>query len=375
MFRFWTEATPEAEDFCTILVGLFSESTQGAADPNELLRVAAQIRAGNREDWIAAFCAMAEQTRSIATTAITNGHVRTASDAYLRAFTYFRAAELMVAPTDPQKLELYRQTIDCFREGLSLSAHRHEAVCIAWQGHQLEGTLFKPPAGVADRDRWPCVIFLSGADAVPEQNFFRGVQWLMSRGLACLIFNGPGQGGSIRLHGLPTIAYYEQPISAAVDALSERDDIDGERLGLMGVSMAGYYVMRAAAFEHRFRGIVVWGAMYSVYEDLWVHYPPLRRQLRWITGAPDDETAAAKLRDFTLDGILDRVRTPVLITHGAEDEMVPLDSAERTFRALTVRDKTLRIYTAEEGGERHINIDNWSQVIPGMADWLVERLG
>ena len=375
MFRFWSEGTPEAEDFCTILVGLLSESTQGAADPNELLRVAARIRAGDRKDWIAAFEDMAARTRSIAEAAATLGRTRTASDAYLRAFTYFRAAELMVAPADPQKLDLYRQTIDCFRHGLSLSMHRNEAVTIAWRGHQLEGTLFKPPAGMTERDRWPCVIFLSGADALPEQNFFRGVQWLTSRGLACLVFNGPGQGGTIRLHALPTLADYEQPVSAAVDTLLLRDDIDADRLGLMGVSMAGYYVMRAAAFEHRFKGVVVWGAMYSVYEDLWVHYPPLRRQLRWITGATDDETAAAILRSFTLDGILDKVRTPVLITHGAEDEMVPLSSAQRTFEGLSVGDKTLRIYTAEEGGERHINIDNWSQVIPGMADWLVEHLG
>ena len=61
MFRFWTEGTPEAEDFCTVLVGLLSESTQGAADPNELLRIAARIRAGNRDDWVAEFSDMAER--------------------------------------------------------------------------------------------------------------------------------------------------------------------------------------------------------------------------------------------------------------------------------------------------------------------------
>ena len=114
--------------------------------------------------------------------------------------------------------------------------------------------------------------------------------------------------------------------------------------------------------------------MYSIYEDLWQHYPPLRRQLRWITGSDSDAQAEATLRAFTLDGVLDKVRTPVLITHGAEDEMVPLSSAQRTHAELGSADKELRVYTADEGGERHINIDNWSQVIPIMADWLVDRL-
>jgi hypothetical protein len=29
MFRYWTDGTPEAENFSTVLVGLLSESTQG----------------------------------------------------------------------------------------------------------------------------------------------------------------------------------------------------------------------------------------------------------------------------------------------------------------------------------------------------------
>ena len=374
MFRFWTEDTPEAEDFSTVLVGLLSESTQGAADPNELLRIAEKIRAGNRDDWVAAFTDMAGHVRQIAQAAADRAHLQTSSEAYLRAFTYFRAAELMLPPTDPRKAALYQETIACFRLGIIPSHHSSEPVSIEWEGHQLAGTIFKPHTTGDDTGPPPCVIFLSGADALPEQNFFRGVQWLTSRGLACLIFNGPGQGASIRLNRLHTIADYERPISAAVDYLHTRPDIDANRLGLMGVSMAGYYVMRAAAFEHRFRGIVAWGAMYSIYEDLWQHYPPLRRQLRWITGSDSDAQAEATLRAFTLDGVLDKVRTPVLITHGAEDEMVPLSSAQRTHAELGSADKELRVYTADEGGERHINIDNWSQVIPIMADWLVDRL-
>ena len=101
---------------------------------------------------------------------------------------------------------------------------------------------------------------------------------------------------------------------------------------------------------------------------------PLRRQLVWITGSKDETEAQAKLRAFTLEGILHRVRIPALITHGVNDEMVPVASAERTCRELGSADKTLRLYTPEDGGDTHINIDNWSQVIPVMADWLRSKL-
>jgi esterase/lipase len=94
----------------------------------------------------------------------------------------------------------------------------------------------------------------------------------------------------------------------------------------------------------------------------------------WITGSKDEAEAAKKLPAFTLEGILHRIHIPALITHGLNDEMVPVASAERTYREIASTDKTLRIYSPEEGGDTHINIDNWSQVVPVMADWLRAKL-
>ena len=369
MYRHWTEDTLEARDFSTILVGLLSESTQGAADPNELLRIAHGIRAGNRDDWTSSFLSMGERVLALAEEAARNGHRQTASEAYLRAFTYIRVAELMRRPDDPQKVELYRRALGCFRRGLASSRHRYEQVSFPYDNQRLEGYFFR-----AEAERAPCVVFLSGADALPEQNFFRGAQWLTSRGLSCLVFNGPGQGGTLRLLEVPALPEYERPVGAAIDYLAMRKDVDPARIGLLGVSMAGYYGMRAAAFEPRIKAVVAWGAMYSVYEDLWQHYPPLRRQLMWITGSKDEAEAQAKLRAFTLEGILHRVRIPALITHGVNDEMVPVASAERTYRELGSSDKTLRVYKPEDGGDTHINIDNWSQAVPVLADWLWRKL-
>ena len=378
MFRYWTDGSPEARDFSTILVGLFSEATQGAGDPNELLRIASAIRSGNRDDWTRAFLSMADRVFAIAEAAAQQSHPQTASESYLRAFTYYRVAELMRGHDDPQKIPLYHRAIATFKRGISLSAHPYEPVAVEYDGHRLEGYFFKPQPASAGRlarvGRVPCVIFISGADALPEQNFFRGVQWLTARGLACLIFNGPGQGGTIRLLRVPTIPDYERPVAAAIDYLAARSDVDRDRVGLLGVSMAGYYAMRAAAFEPRLKAVVAWGAMYSVYDDLWRFYPPLRPQLVWITGARNEAETEARLRAFTLEGVLARVRCPVLITHGVNDEMVPVASAHRTYAEIASKDKTLRLYTPEEGGDTHINIDNWSQVVPVMADWLVERL-
>lgn len=373
MFHYWSDGTPEAHVFSFQLAWLFSEAAQGAADTNELFRACRHIRSGSREDWCAAFTQLGEQLEAIAGTAAERGHEATASDHYFRAFTGFRSAERAAKGDDPEKLALYKRAMRCWHRGIGLSVHPHEQVSIPFEGHRLDGWFF-PPRHRITRDPPPCILFLSGADALPEENFFRGVQYVTARGAACFVFNGPGQGSALRLLGLPTRADYEKPVSAAVDVLMARNDFDHDRLGLLGVSMAGYYAPRAASHEPRFKAVCAWGALYNVLTDLYDYYPPLRDQLRWIGGCETDEEARTKYAAFTLEGLLPQIKCPVLITHGERDRMVPLSSAYRTLDELQVSDKELRIYGDDEGGAEHCSMDNWSQVIPYQVDWLLDRL-
>ncbi|MSP89243.1 MAG: alpha/beta hydrolase [Alphaproteobacteria bacterium] len=373
MYYYWN--TGSWDDFADSfnLVWLFSESIQGAADFHELMRTARHIRPGNVDDWYSGFGRIGDHVKRLADQAAAGGHDTTASECYLRAFSYYRAAELRLPGKDARKLPMYYRAIACWQAGITRSPQPHEDVKIAFDGIELAGHFFAPRARIF-RDPPPCIVFLSGADALPEENFFRGVQYITARGVACLVFNGPGQGSTIRLLNRPTIPDYERPVSAAVDYLMTRRDIDHDRIGLLGVSMAGYYAPRAACFEHRFKACVAWGGLYNILEDLYLYYPPIRKQLQWIGGCQSDEEARAYYAKFTLQGLLPRIRCPVLITHGIWDTKVPLSSAQRTFDELAVKDKELRLYDDVEGGAEHCNIENWVQVIPYQVDWLIDRL-
>lgn len=63
-----------------------------------------------------------------------------------------------------------------------------------------------------------------------------------------------------------------------------------------------------------------------------------------------------------------------LLTHGTEDEQVPLADAQRFFDAVGSNGKTLRIFDAEEGGAQHCQRDYLTRVCAVIADWLVEKL-
>lgn len=374
MFQYWTDDTPAARVYSFHLVWLFYEAMQGGADVNELFHAVRKVRAGNDDDWHAAFVELGDRIRTLAEEAAAAGHDVTASQAYQRAFTYYRSAERVLRGTDDRKVPMYRRAIECFHEGFGRSDVAYERLSIPFDGIEMDA-LFLAPRSTARGTPPPCIIFPTGADALPEENMFRGAQEMTARGAAVLLFNGPGQGSTIRLKGVPTIADYERVYHAVVDYLMTRGDIDHHRIGLIGGSMSGYYAPRAVCFEHRIRGCVVWGALYDVLGDLYDPYPPLHEQLQWIGGCNSDAEARAKYAEFTLEGQLRNVRCPVLVTHGSRDHMVPVASAQRLYDELTVPDKELRIFDDETGGSGHCSVDNWTQVVAYQIDWLLDRLG
>lgn len=374
MFQYWADDTPESVVFSFHLVWLFYEALQGGADTNELFRTVRKVRAGNTEDWYAAFFDLGDRIKAIADEAAANKHEITAGQAYLRAFTYYRSAERVLHGSDERKLPMYHRTIECFHAGLGRLPHPYERITFQFDGHQLEG-IFMPPRSEVRGTPPPCIIFPTGADALPEENLFRGAQEMTARGAACILFNGPGQGSTMRLLNIPTIPDYERVYTAVVDYLMTRDDIDHDRIGLIGGSFAGYTAPRAVCFEHRIKGCVVWGALYDVLNDLYAPYPPLHRQLQWISGCATDAEAREKFAAFTLEGLLKNVQCPMLVTHGARDHMVPASTAQRLFDELEVEDKELRIYDDETGGSGHCSVDNWTQVVAYQIDWLLDRLG
>jgi dipeptidyl aminopeptidase/acylaminoacyl peptidase len=374
MFQYWADDQRESVVFSFHLVWLFYEAVQGGADTNELFYAARKIRAGNNEDWYDAFYDLGNRVKAIADEAADAGHDVTAGNAYWRAFTYYRSAERVLSGKDPRKLPMYERCIECFYTGIDLQPHPYERITIPFDGHELEG-LFLPPRTAARGTPAPVIIFPTGADALPEEQLFRGAQEMTARGAGVLVFNGPGQGKSIRVHGIPTIPDYERVFTAAVDYLMGRNDVDHDRVGLIGGSMAGYYAPRAVSFEHRIKACVVWGALYDVLADLYDPYPPLHEQLQWITGTNSDEEARAFLADFNLEGKLANITCPMLVTHGTRDHMVPVSSAQRLFDEIPVADKTLRLFDDEVGGSGHCSVDNWTQVVAYQIDWVLDKLG
>ncbi|MFG2714747.1 alpha/beta hydrolase family protein [Streptomyces goshikiensis] len=112
---------------------------------------------------------------------------------------------------------------------------------------------FFTPEGPA-RPR-PTVILTNGSDGQNLDMWTYGVSAALDRGWNALVYDGPGQGRLLFVEERIFTTRWERVVSPLVDWLERREDVDGDRIALTGLSMGGNLVARAAAFEHRLAAV------------------------------------------------------------------------------------------------------------------------
>ena len=215
--------------------------------------------------------------------------------------------------------------------------------------------ILRRPAGVR---RAPLVVLIPGLDSTKEE-FHTWEEVFLDRGLATLALDGPGQGEGGN-GGAPMRPDYEVAVAAVLDAVGGRADIDLARVGLAGVSLGGYYAVRAAAFERRVRAVVSIGGAYDLGE-CWEGLPPATKEKARFHGVGDPAR-------FSLRGAATRIRQPLLIVFGRQDRIFPPSQAER----LAAEAPAAKLVMYETGNHACTNL-HWRHT-PMEADWLRANL-
>jgi len=366
------EVFPGNPEWSVQTLRLSAQAPHGGSDLNECLATAKRIRPGDGASWVLEWKTLAERLEKSAKAARDRGHSVTARDSYFRAGAYYRQADFFLPGMDERKKSLFLDANRCFLAAAALHLPAIERIEVRCGAEAYAGYFCHPknPTGV----RAPGVVMLGGADSLAEELFFFGGNQITERGMALLLIDTPGRGSSLRLKGIKTRPDYEVPVAAVIDYLQARPEVEAERIGLVGVSMGGYYAPRAAAFDRRIKAMALNCGCYDVVEDLFDFYPPIRGQMRWLVGARDDQEARAAFKAFTLAGVASQITCPTLISHGEEDLIMRPEGAQRLYEAIAARQKVLKIWTREEGGATHCGFDNWVAVSPFLYDWLADQL-
>jgi dienelactone hydrolase len=306
-----------------------------------------------------------------------DGSRETASENLFLSSLYYTIGEHFIPPADSRRLAAYGHVLETFERARELAPYALERVLVPYDGTTLPAYFM--PVG-ADASRQPSLIFVCGLDTTKELWFLRARQQFVQRGFNCLFIDTPGIGEALRYQKLYTRYDYEHPISAAVDYLISRREVDPDRIGIVGSSLGGYYVSRAAAFEKRLKAAVAWGAIYD-YFGVWerrmagdgIAAAPTF-QLMFITGTENMQDAIRRIENFRVAMFADRISCPFLIVHGAEDRQISMSDAHAMFNAIGSRDKELKIFSGDDGGSAHTQFDNHLPAVQFVADWMRKKL-
>jgi pimeloyl-ACP methyl ester carboxylesterase len=280
------------------------------------------------------------------------------------------------------RVQAYRKMLEAFDKFIALGAENCERVDIPYRGKGLAGLLVKAEGAVNGAS--PCIAFFNGLDSTKEMIYGSGIaQAFARRGISTLMVDQPGVGEALRLEQMPAIVESEVWAGAVVDYLQSRREIRSDLIGVCAWSLGGYYAPRAAAFEKRFKLCVAWGANYNWGElqkrrlaregdrpvpHYWEH-------VQWVWGKSSLDEFMAFAPRITLEGVMEKITVPLLVTHGANDRQIPLEYAHKQYdTAVNSPKRELKFFTAREGGVEHVSADNMTNARDYIADWVAETL-
>ena len=352
------------------------EAQEGGGAVSEIFQAASRMIPGDKESWHREWARIAERNLARAEEEERLGHAVTARNCFLRAADYFRQAEFFLLPNDPRRLATFTKMERCSRGFLALLDPKGEVLRVPYEGETpLYAYFVRSPFGAGKQ---PCLIAMGGLDSIKDEMWFMQAHGALQRGISVLMIDGPGQGGTLRRHGIVTRADYEVPVGRCIDYLEMRTDIDTSRIAVCGSSLGGYYAARAACYEQRLAAAISHGAIWSVQEvmggrneqhGLAVHF-------KWVFGAATMSEVYDKAAPFTLQGHLENMRCPYLVLHGSHD-VLAVTQARKVYDYAKAHgvDVTLRLLSVEETGAEHCQHDNPTIGQEVMADWLADRFG
>jgi dienelactone hydrolase len=345
-----------------------------------LVPLAAQAGAASARAWAASWTRVAERIAAQASADETRGRAFSAGARHRRACACYMLAERQMPVGDPARLQVYHRMLEHFGKWQAREERRVERVLVPYEGTTLPALFAGAQAGAG-----PCMVMFDGFDIMKETICLMGVhEAFRRRGVSMLVVDHPGVGEALRLQGLHGMAETERPARASLDYLLGRGDVDPARIGIIAPSAGGYHAVRSAALEPRFACCVAWAGVWDwaaivaqrVRGALQRSVHATLEHAEWVYGAQGVEGLEVAMRGMNLEGTAERLRCPVLITHGAYDRQTPVAQAHQVYEAVVnSRQRELRIHGVEEGGSEHCHMDNVAPAVDGMADWVAEVMG
>jgi alpha-beta hydrolase superfamily lysophospholipase len=269
-----------------------------------------------------------------------------------------------------------------FREAAPLLDPPLQMIEVPFEDTVLPG-YFQPAPGNGPSKT---LLMIGGGETFTEDLYFYIAPQALARGYNFVTADLPGQGG-LPLDGVTFRHDMEKPISAVIDILRERPEVDPERLAAYGISAGGYIVPRAAAYEKRIKACVANSLLTDLerimktsllqFGELFKKHDPLTFRLMemigWRWGAKNPWKLISCNKDCKIDMSL--VDCPTLILIGEGEYLGSREikrQQNRGLEAIQHSNKKLVITPENEGAAMHVLGENLPLMSQVVFDWLDE---
>ncbi|BBM87155.1 alpha/beta hydrolase family protein [Candidatus Uabimicrobium amorphum] len=366
----------------------------GAA-PGEIYNAASRIiECDGAESWIPEWSKEGDRVKKMAEDILQQGHLFSAANTFLRAYTYYRTAHLA---TDPDKhneamRKTYQELSYCFNRFRELSKIPMEKIEVPFKKDgkktekKMHGYLLKAK-NTSDDKTVPTLIWLSGAESIAEDFYWWCGKEGMERGYNVFVVDNPGDTATrIYNEDLLNEGAGDDTLISQMDYLVEREDIDADNIFVYGISMGGYRAGRFAQIDNRMKAVIANAPMLDVSKVLDecrnVYKAPKDAQgwgkrMCWQYGidyTKDLKEALSDLVDGTWGKFVtepEKIKVPFLVMAG-ENELggEGIRQAKEFYNRLGSNIKAKKILTTGECGQAHCQLDNFPLARQVMFDWL-----
>ena len=318
-------------------------------------------------------------------------------DHKLRAAHYLRTAEFYMTLENPQKQEYRKKFISLMREHFNIADNLHYLV--PYENGMLSTYRFTPknPKGT--------FVVFGGFDSYVEE-MFKTILAMKESGFDVVFFDGPGQGATLEDYHIPMTYEWEKPVKTVLDFFNLED------VTLIGVSLGGYLVMRAAAYEKRVKRVVADDICSNFFETLLRPLPEKSRKfvsflimhnskvnavlfnslirklskknlmLEWgvaqgmhVMGTKTPYEFFRKCTTLNTLEVSPLVEQDVLLMGGQEDHYIPLHQFFDQGKMLTnVRSLTSRLFTRKETAQNHCQLGNIGLSVKVIVNWVEQTM-
>lgn len=371
-------------DMDLFFMSALSHGPAGGLDIGQAYYIADQIVDGDAESWVRAFADYGDIQAKQADAWAGRGRNRAAGEARLKAFASYRSAWQFADAGGPVFCDLYARHRAAFVQALDEMGLPATLFEVPFKGSRLPGLFLRNANPNA-----PVVLVVGGADTCREDLFLAVARATWERGYSVATVDLPGQG-IMPNEGLHWSTTPEQPISAVVDVLVQQFDAQPGRIGLIGLSLGGYFVTRAAMYEPRFGAVAASSPFPRPYElfELSVRagmeaaakgqVPTSgtvrsRKMMAWKAGAATPQDMLMTWRDAKADPT--RVTVPFLSIVGAGDSVVFTSQARDWHEHLASHQKEIVFLEAATGADAHCQVNARVRLVQEATGWMDEIFG